>query len=289
MLKTFNSRLIKIPYVIACFVFFFVYMIPAYAKEDIDYSSYDYSIYIEEIPEYNDADYARFLDEEPEYTQTQAYSNYSTFIEDNADLLSDQEEAALLQVMQPISEYGGALFVTGYGNGESTAKEYYRQYFDRSSGIVFYIDMGCRKLCIFSDGDIYKTISKSRANEITNSVNHYASDEEYYICARTAFERIYSLLQGEYIFRPMRYLHNFFLAVMLASILMYSYIYMSRSNIKNEMIIQQKRNEYIDGAAVIKFSNMDKQYERSVTHSSDSGGGGGGGGGDSGGGGSSGF
>ena len=222
---------------------------------------------------------------------TEEYSG-RVYIEDNEDLLTQEEEASLLEYMEPITEYGGAAFVTGRGNGEETARFLYRSYFGTESGIIFYIDMDCRRLCIFSDGLIYKSITKSRADEITNSVSSIASRGDYYNCATTAFTRILSVLDGEYIFRPMRYLHNLFISIMLSSIIMYVYVYISRNNIALRMQAKESRNDHIYRRSVIKFTGMSQKYLRSHTSSDSSGSGGssgGGGGCSSGGGGSSGF
>ncbi len=212
-------------------------------------------------------------------------------IKDDEDLLSDSEESSLREAMKPITEFGNVGFVTGSSeDGEASAKSAYREIFAKTDGIIFYIDMGCRKLCIFSDGKIYKTMSSSRANEITNSVYRYAREEDYYNCALEAFKKIDALLRGESVFLPIRYIHKLFIAMMLSSIILYLFIYSSRSSVAAEMKAKSKKDAYIDSKSSIVFGELSKEFDHSVTSSSSSGSsGGGGGGGDSGGGGSSGF
>ena len=218
-------------------------------------------------------------------------------IADELDLLTPAEEQKLRESMVPITEYGSVAFATGEGNGEATAQSLYRQYFETSSGTIFYIDMKSRKICIFSDGEIYKVITKSRADEITNAVHSYATAGKYGECATQAFSKIYTLLQGGFIPRPMRYLHNFFISIALASMVMYLVVYISRRNLVTKSNTNSKRRKYMESLSRISFSNMTNIFEYSVYHESSSSGssgggssgGGGGGGSSSGGGGSSGF
>ncbi len=53
-------------------------------------------------------------------------TNYQVFIDDNYNLLTDQEEAELLETMKPLTAYGGVAFVSKYVEG-STAENYARE------------------------------------------------------------------------------------------------------------------------------------------------------------------
>ena len=230
------------------------------------------------------------------YASSDEDGKYQLLIEDKEDLLTDEEEADLEAVMKPITKYGNVAFATGSSkNGEASAKELYREYFGTQSGTIFYIDMQDRKICIFSDGKVYKSISKSRANEITNSVYRYATDEDYFTCAKKAFESIYSVLKGQYILRPMRYAHNLFISIGIASIVMYIVAASNRS--KYSMAASGNRElgkKYIAQDSDFEFADLTKTFIK-TERQSDSGSSDGGSfdsgssGGDSGGGGSSGF
>ena len=218
------------------------------------------------------------------------------YVNDAEDLLTDEEEKDLVAAMKPITKYGGVAFVTGRSlDGEASAKAHFREYFSHDSGTIFYIDMECRKICIFSDGEIYKSITKSRANEITNSVYRYASDEDYYTCAVKAFESIYSVLEGHHIPRPMRYAHNLYIAIALSSIIMYIYVASSRQKYTSKRTYDISK--YIDAISDIRFANLHTSILKTERRSNDSDGSGfwssdnsdSGGSCDSGGGGSSGF
>ena len=76
------------------------------------------------------------------------YSGYYMIIEDNADLLSEDEEDALFDKMEELSEYGHvALFTVDYNpyyDAEEYCNELYDDYFGHDSGTLFMIDMDTR-------------------------------------------------------------------------------------------------------------------------------------------------
>lgn len=160
-------------------------------------------------------------------------TGYMAYVIDDADLLSSSEEADLLEEIEAITEYGSVAFISIDKNSHSTkfyAEELYRNYFGKSSGTLFLIDMDNREIYIFSDGDIYNTVTTDYAQTITDNVYTYASDEEYYTCASKAFEQILRLLEGKWIAQPMKYICNAFLAVAIALLANYFVVMMlSRS------------------------------------------------------------
>ena len=150
---------------------------------------------------------------------TNETTSYQCLIEDDANLLTQSEEESLLDAMKPITEYGNVAFKSIDSNTtttESYIKSYYRYTFDTSSGTVFLIDMDNRNIWIFSDGKIYRTITKSYANTITDNVYTYATKGDYYTCASKAFGQMYDLLEGRRIAQPMKYISNALLALVFA-------------------------------------------------------------------------
>lgn len=152
-----------------------------------------------------------------------AYRNpltgYQVWVEDKAELLTEEQLLLLFQIMEPITEYGNAAFVSVRSNSHSTedfARSYFKKRFGTDSGTVFVIDMDHRKIWIHSDGTIYKTITAANANTVTDNVYRYASNGDYYGCAEEAFEEIYKLLKGQRIARPMKYISNLLLALSLS-------------------------------------------------------------------------
>ena len=65
-----------------------------------------------------------------------------------------------------------------------------------------------RRIEIFSDGAIYKTITRTRANEITDNIYQYATQGDYYMAAKKTFEQMEIILEGGRIATPMKYATN---------------------------------------------------------------------------------
>lgn len=152
-------------------------------------------------------------------------TTYQVVIEDQANLLSEREKTQLAKEMQEITTYGNAAFITivqnSYSSTEQFIRNYYWEQFQEESGIVFLIDMDYRKIWIHCNGRIYRTITKSYADIITDNVYSYASKQEYYQCASKAFSQVITLLKGEKIAQPMKYICNTILALVLAFLINY--------------------------------------------------------------------
>lgn len=167
-------------------------------------------------------------DTEPSASASEIWENpetgYSVLLEDDAELLSAEERSQLAAQMQEITVYGNAAFKTISYNmfsASTYARDFYHDSFGQSSGTLFLIDMDNRELYIFSDGSVYRTITSSYADTITDNVYRYASRGDYYACASNAFEQIHSLLAGQKIARPMKYISNALLALILAALINY--------------------------------------------------------------------
>lgn len=214
-------------------------------------------------------------------------TGYKAMVDDQAALLTTDEQARLLEDMKPITEYGNVAFNSVSSNLSTTdsyASNYYHYNFSKESGTLFFIDMDNRKIYIFSDGDIYRTINKSYANTITDNVYTYASKGDYYGCASKAFSQIYSVLEGGRIAQPMKYTSNILFAIVLALFINYIIV-------KGMSSMRKASPEELMGGIFVsqKFDDFNAKYEyetREYSPQSDGGSGGGGGGG--GGGGSSG-
>lgn len=218
-------------------------------------------------------------------------TGYVVVIEDDANLLTDSEEAGIQTVMQDITAYGNVALKTILENNATTehfVKNYYSQQFGSDSGTVFLIDMDNRNIWIHSDGAVYRMVSDSYALTITDNVYTYASDADYYNCCYMAFEQMFTLLQGKKIAQPMKYTSNAFFAIVLALLLNYFVVRIFSATRK------PSDKELLEGLFVQQeFTNFNADYTHSTKEyspqSSGSGGGGrsGGGGGGGGGGGHS--
>lgn len=225
---------------------------------------------------------------------TNPETGYTILLEDDADLLTAAEENALLAEMEKITEFGNAAFKSiAFNNMSSTAnyaREYYHSHFGSNSGTLFLIDMFYRTLYIFSDGAIYRVVTTGRAETITDNIYRMASRAEYFACANEAYSEIYTLLIGNQIAQPMKYISNALLAILLA--LLANFVLINNvSKLRRADI-----NRMIHAASVsfrftdpeVNYTSTTKTYspvERSSGGGGGSSGGGGGGGHSSGGGG----
>jgi len=214
-------------------------------------------------------------------------TGYVVIIEDDARLLSEMEETELAKVMLPITVYGNVAFKSIDENGYSTKnyiEKYYHEQFGTRSGTVFLIDMDNRNIWIFSDGAVYKVITNSYADTITDNCYRYASKEAYYTCAAEVFAQIYTLLEGNRIAQPMKYISNTLLAMVLALLLNF-FVVRRMSKVK----YPGKRELKKGIISRYQFSNPNAEYIRTTkTYSPPSSSGGSGGSSGGGGGGSSG-
>ena len=222
-------------------------------------------------------------------------TGYRALIEDQAELLTKGDCQRLLESMKKITAYGNTAFLTTNTNSGSTekfARDSYRRLFGTDSGTVFVIDMDNRNIWIFSDGAVYKVITKAYANTITDNVYRYASKEDYYYCAAEAFYEINKLLEGQKIGRPMKYISNALLAMILSLLANFGLIivFTRLRKPREDVTLAHIHRKLVYSNIVGTYSYQTKIYDP-VSHGSSEGGGGGGrsGGGSSGGGGGHGF
>lgn len=211
-------------------------------------------------------------------TWTNEGTGYRVILEDDADLLSDSEESMLLSQMQEITKYGNAGFKTLSDNEFSTSyytKEYYYELFGQQSGTLFVIDMDNREIYLFSDGTVYQTVTSAYADTITDNVYRYASRGDYYSCASHAFSQVHSLLSGNKIAQPMKYISNALLALILAALINYFVVRLLSGTAK------PSQAELLGSASTgYQFTNPTVfRTHQSKTYSPQSSGSGGGGGG----------
>lgn len=213
-------------------------------------------------------------------------TSYQVFIEDKADLLTDEEEKNLAARMNQLTDHGGVAFVSTTDTGGLATKEYARQkcyeFFGGDSGSVFLIDMQNRIIYIFSNGKIYETVTNEKATIITDNIYKHAKKGDYYKCAVSAFEQELTLLGGGRIARPMKYISNALIAIVAGLLINYFIVRAARRS-------NAKSNAALLGAVRSRFeiNNINPELIKTTKTPIISGGGfsGGSGGGFSGGGG----
>ncbi len=235
--------------------------------------------------------------QEDAFLYTNDSTGYRIYLSDEEDLLSTDEERALLEEMKPVTAYGNAAFISYYASGVSAktlAFDAYDALFSNASGTMFLIDMGNREIRIESDGEVYEKISTEKANTITDNVYRYASDGDYYTCASNSFDQILRVLENKPIPQPMKLICNALLALILSLLLNYAIVYSSRNRGKPSMdaLLGAMEHGFHFEKTETRLTHRDKTRIMSDGGGGFSGGGhsgGGGGGGHSGGGGGHGF
>ena len=214
-------------------------------------------------------------------------TGYMAIIRDEANLLTDSEEAALLKKMADITGSGNAAFYTTDASGgyEAKARAFYTGQFGSQSGMVFMIDMYNRQIYIYTTGAVGRVLTVAYCNTITDNVYKMATKGDYFGCAYEAFDETVLLLSGSRISQPMKYINNLLIAIILGILIMY---FVARMQTRRAAATNEETLRAIQ--ANIRISNprsiilgTNRIYSPQSSGSSGGGGGGGGGGGHGGG------
>lgn len=164
---------------------------------------------------------------------TELYQNpdtgYYVVVADECGLLTEPEIKEMTEVMNEISAYGNVIFLSANGGQnsretEELAEKYYIEVFGDTSGTIFFIDMRSRYLYIYSRNEMYDVVTRDYANTITDNVYKDASAGAYGDCAIKAYMQILSLLQGQRISQPMKYISNTLLGITIGFLLTFLWV-----------------------------------------------------------------
>ena len=220
-------------------------------------------------------------------------NDYQVFIEDGADLFTDAEEAKLREQLKGILPYGSAAIITNEEenyDAAALAEQRFRELFLNHSATLLMIDMYNRRIQIFSDGTIFRTITRTRANEITDNIYQYATEGDYYMAASKTFEQMQTILEGGRIATPMKYATN--AAFAIGIVLIINFIIITAQRKKKNTTTLTNALAYEGGRghiSAVKSVNSVMTSQRKTRHVESSGGSSGGGGGGVSGGGGGGF
>ena len=203
---------------------------------------------------------------------------YPILLEDEAELLTPEEEASLQEAMGPIAQHGAVAFwtTTQPGNVDAKAEEYFNTHIGTKrtdSGVVFMIDMSERQIYIFSRGEIEKHVSRSDAYAITADISHYATEGAYADCAQEAFSSIGTRLEGKQFHSTMRLVCS--MVAGIAAGLMLAYVIVCRFSL-HRSITGSGRVEPCARVEVLFISGGDSGSGGFFSGGSSRGGGGGG-------------
>ena len=181
------------------------------------------------------------LAEETSKVYTDPQTGYTAMIIDEADLLTEEEEARLLEQMKPLTAYGHGLLLTVTDSRlyDEIAEDLYHQYLGRDSGTMLLINMGSREIGLYSDGKNYDIITKTNAVTIADNIYYYARTGDWYTCCSKGFQDVLSLLGGSRIARPMKYIGNGLMALTVSILLNYLVLclLMREKKAENEKLI----------------------------------------------------
>jgi len=222
-------------------------------------------------------------------------SGYAFFVEDNAGLFDRRETDTLIEYLGYVSEFGNAGVITlsenNYSGTEDFASKYlYNEFGPGVNSVILVIDMDYRLITVWAEGNGMKKV-RSYGTTITDNIYTYASDGDYGMCALEGVSEIYSVLNGEKIARPMKFISNALLSLVLA--LLISYIIARKASSASMAGDREVLNAIFSKFELknprAKFSHRTRVYDPPSSSSSGGGSSGGGGGGGCGGGGSHGF
>ena len=207
------------------------------------------------------------------------------WISDDADLLTDEEEAQLLEIMKPITAYGKVgFYTTNVNNSYNTkalAEETYYKNFNNDSGLLFVIDMDERYIHIATNGLIYKHVTSGKASTITDNAYKYASDGDYFGCAKSVYEQAFTVLEGGRIAEPMKIASNAILSLLLGMMICfwYAYFHSNMHKATESELVRGAKCTFNNRVISTKKTHTTKTYDPPSSSGGSSGGGGGGGGG----------
>ena len=224
---------------------------------------------------------------EVDLTYKNAQNGKLLVVEDGAGLFSDAEIRQFIESASGVLEYANVYIVTAKEeNYEGLAKRLIDETFGNGSdSTLFMINMEPRRLYLFSEGNTQKVLTKDKARTITDNIYRQASLGAYYACAQKALRQEATLLSGGRILEPMKYIGDFFLAFMVAILLVFGMTFWMRPKEKREVVagIDEAVLAAIAAGIAFSFSREEKIYDPPSSNDSSSGGGGGfSGGGDSG-------
>ncbi len=179
------------------------------------------------------------------------YNNNYLIIEDDANLLTNEEIVKLKEKMIPLTKYGHIIFKSinnnPYNDVARYSENYYKKSYSLQSGSMLIIDMDTRYVYIFNHEENSYVLTRAKSEIITDNIYRYLSNKRYYVAAETAFDQMYTVLEGGRIAQPMKYICNILVSISSGFLLVFLYILNAYS------VKKAKNKEIIDGCEV-KFN-----------------------------------
>lgn len=142
--------------------------------------------------------------------ESKSGNGHRVILDDAADLLTPEEEAQVLEVMQQLSAYCSVVFRTTNEHYTDTLLSV-QQYVDRNistsldvPSVAFCINMSDRMIDLLTRGSMRTHVDSSEANAITDRNSSLATQKKYGACAAAVFRDVYNAVHGIYAFSAMR-------------------------------------------------------------------------------------
>ena len=130
------------------------------------------------------------------YAITRIVNDRKGVIDDGAELFTSEQEKELLEHITKILDNGNAAVVTVPVGSSASAESIYQNLFGSENGTMLLIEADIDDIQFFSRGENSLIITGSKGREITDSVQEYAKDGDYFKCADEAFSQAIDLLES---------------------------------------------------------------------------------------------
>ena len=193
---------------------------------------------------------------------SQSAQVYDILIMDEANLLTAEEEQRLAKDMLPLSAYCSVAFWTTNERTSDVgaqALQFCNKYIrddQNYPALLFMINMGNRKIWMFSRGSMRKHIGDVEVNTIPDKVAVYATNKQYYQCASEAFAACMQFIDGKKVLSPFRIACLVLLAVAAGLIAAYKTAYRFSISSKPDA---KKRTDFLN-------ANMSVRIDVTGTH-----------------------
>lgn len=205
---------------------------------------------------------------------------YKALILDEANLLTPEQEEMLLKDMESLLPYGNVIFSSVKLKDRSFEKhseDTYYKHFGNEPGVNFQIDMGNRKITLSASTGMEDIIGSER-DSIVDNIYTYASNGDYYTCAKECYHQIDIILKDGEIAHDMKHINNGILAFILGLIINFFIVSITaRKSISKKKLFGKMLDNLSLSNAVVTTGQVTKKYSPKKSRSSGFSGGSGGG------------
>lgn len=158
------------------------------------------------------------------FQYTNPTTGHQAVIIDELGSLSAEEAAELLQAMEPITKYGDAVYKTTVSGGVFDAEKYmdiqYGATMSGKTGVLVLLDAGNNSFQVRCGGKWESMINPKQAESIaTIALNAYRQNGQAVAVPKSAFDQVYARLEQVRKARPVKYVCNAMLALILAMLI----------------------------------------------------------------------